>query len=511
MSSSGRRGWRPPANAQTFSFGPFLTCHCAHGVADDGEVAIDREEIRRGNSPGKGVGLGSKGSTASTRRLESKASQQSKLQLPDKALPELQAREARRSEQLQHDGSTASLAPSAQPSKPVLVPDRRSPSKVWTIMLSVWVCIGFVALAAGYPSAEDAYNSLEDRICKLQSAEFRSVSQDDGLDRYNLSPSMTCRVHLELYTGKPGCSPEDPGCWESAERSHGGWSKVTFQFPKEFLSTMSRETCDGLVQRYLAREHGFPCSVSEGGITAIAKGRQTLSPLRLALFRHPLAVMGWLVVMCLLILARLCGGPKTFCLASRMRRLFKFSGLAYLLLLAVAAATVSWRYSAAEDLISRLQEGRCTLGDASTTPMASDWPLAQALVCKANISVKGADAEFSSLAFASSFRWRSLESPASLECTDLIEQVYEQTSFACAFETEKAGSLVFAGRKDELSPLLVAGLLVSSMHPLIYAWWWWITLSALVLLVVATPATLLSCVRWRRDVSVEGYRPLPGR
>jgi hypothetical protein len=32
------------ANATTFSFGPWVTCHCAHGVVEEPEVRIHADE-----------------------------------------------------------------------------------------------------------------------------------------------------------------------------------------------------------------------------------------------------------------------------------------------------------------------------------------------------------------------------------------------------------------------------------------------------------------------------------
>jgi len=33
------------ANATTFSFGPWVTCHCAHGVVEEPEVRIHADEV----------------------------------------------------------------------------------------------------------------------------------------------------------------------------------------------------------------------------------------------------------------------------------------------------------------------------------------------------------------------------------------------------------------------------------------------------------------------------------
>lgn len=38
--------WRfVEANATTFSFGPWVTCHCAHGVVEEPEVRIHADEV----------------------------------------------------------------------------------------------------------------------------------------------------------------------------------------------------------------------------------------------------------------------------------------------------------------------------------------------------------------------------------------------------------------------------------------------------------------------------------
>ena len=37
----------PKANATTFSFGPWVTCHCAHAVVEEPEVRIHADEVER--------------------------------------------------------------------------------------------------------------------------------------------------------------------------------------------------------------------------------------------------------------------------------------------------------------------------------------------------------------------------------------------------------------------------------------------------------------------------------
>ncbi|CAJ1332583.1 unnamed protein product [Effrenium voratum] len=96
-------GWRPPANATSFSFGPWVTCHCAHGVVEEPEMRIHHDEEIRPSPPPKlrmSGGLDTKVSAPMPER-------KSQVQLPEEAIRD---REDRRSLQ-ESKGKGAAFAP----------------------------------------------------------------------------------------------------------------------------------------------------------------------------------------------------------------------------------------------------------------------------------------------------------------------------------------------------------------------------------------------------------------
>eukprot|EP00434_Breviolum_minutum_P031227 symbB.v1.2.027616.t1/scaffold2845.1/size69024/4 len=263
MEVSRNRSWRPPANATTFSFGPWVTCHCAHGAVEEPEMRIHADEdVRRAPSQKLrlnaqrnsclsclGFRLGSptpknkpihihQGMKTEDVRPSEFSLKKPPLQLPEAAIPEREERRNGREVLSKATAATSALKRVQLPVDPP-APVRSGCKKVMIASLVFIVIGGLVLLAGGYPVAEHLANDLKEHNCKLSSPDVHEASLGEiPYVQYSLTPGVSCWVQLEIETPCQGSAP----CWSPSPLQHAGWTLMTFEDPKEFLSP--RSTCN---------------------------------------------------------------------------------------------------------------------------------------------------------------------------------------------------------------------------------------------------------------------------
>ncbi|CAJ1385686.1 unnamed protein product [Effrenium voratum] len=460
-------GWRPPANATSFSFGPWVTCHCAHGVVEEPEMRIHHDEEIRPSPPPKlrmSGGLDTKVSAPMPER-------KSQVQLPEEAIRD---REDRRSLQ-ESKGKGAAFAPGTGERRggAAAVPRCVFARKAAIALLALVAASGLLALAAGIPASRQLYNKLEDHTCRLGS-EFRPADVGPSF-KYSMF-GVSCWVQLQV---------EEDGDW-SKQR----WTVMTFEHPKEFLG---RFRCEAEVRRHSG---DFGCSFApseEARLGVLAMPKERLRPWSLELLlaaRYTVVLLLWLAAWPLLCCIAV--GPRLQ--ASCLRRGFKALALALLLVALAGPVWLALRYPAAKAAREELQDGTCHLGDVADTATVR-WSLAPAVRCGA-AKREGEDTA-TPLTFAFPAKWWQLRYHH-LSCDQLLAS-YRKTSFPCAGSAGES----FEGHKADLPPWLLELWLVQSRHPEAVEVW---CFSA-----VAGPALLLLLAlssRCRREVKPEDYQRL---
>jgi len=486
MEVSRNRSWRPPANATTFSFGPWVTCHCAHGAVEEPEMRIHADEdVRR--APSQKLRMKTEDVRPSEFSLKKPP-----LQLPEAAIPEREERRNGREVLSKATAATSALKRVQLPVDPP-APVRSGCKKVMIASLVFIVIGGLVLLAGGYPVAEHLANDLKEHNCKLSSPDVHEASLGEiPYVQYSLTPGVSCWVQLEIETPCQGSAP----CWSPSPLQHAGWTLMTFEDPKEFLSP--RSTCNTRVKEL--PEH-FKC------FFASTEGAQTLGVLTkavpawevetLVISRYIFAVLAWILaslLLCVLFRAR-CLPSKS--LIQRFLRL-TLKVCAVLVATAVLGAVLfAMRYSAAKHLQEDLQDGTCHLRSGDRDGLKSHWSLLPAAQCSVSITQGDAIAESMVFAFPDKFWDKQYHH---LNCDDLVKSL--DKSFPCA----KSGKIIFFGKKADLHAAFLELVGLQSENPAALDFWCFSVFATLVM-------PLFVCFRWsfrRKPQDPEAYRQLPG-
>lgn len=490
MEVSRNRSWRPPANATTFSFGPWVTCHCAHGVVEEPEVRIHAdEEIRRAPPQTKlRQTTGPGGLKTETDRFPSEF-KKPLLQLPEAAIPE---REDRKNGRETLSKATSSALKRVQ--LPAPVPTSAAPSrwkKVVTAALLFVVVSGLVLLAAAYPVAEHLSDEFKEYSCRISDPAIYSASEIPYF-QYSLTPGVSCWVELEI--SKP-C--QESGCEPALQ--HAGWTVVTFENPKEFLSPI-RKTCAAQVKRLPEHFKCFVAPSSEGSLVVLPRPAAAWEVETLLAARYTWAVLVWLLAWPLLCLMHLPGArciPSKQFLLRFLRVALKVCAMALVFIALAGRVLLAIRYPAARHLRDELQDGTCQLTGAGVAK-PRHWSLLPAVQCPVTV-LKG-DETAEALIFSYPTKWLDKQYHH-LKCEDLVNSL-DKSGFPCA----SSGKTLLEGHKADLPVVFLELMNLQFQHRVALDLWCISVLATMVMLL------LYPCWRTKRqdpDVT-DVYRRLSG-
>ncbi|CAK9010752.1 unnamed protein product [Durusdinium trenchii] len=470
MEVSRNRSWRPPANATTFSFGPWVTCHCAHGMVEEPEVRIHADE--EVSTPPLKLRFDSDNID---KKMKASDFKKPPLQLPEAAIPEREDRKRDELSKVSRSPKRVQL-PAAPPTW------RQRLKKVVMALLLLFALCGLALLAGSYPLAERLSNELEEHSCKLSSPNFRP----SGEIPYVHSPlGVSCWVQLSSKAGET---------WSPVPASlqHGGWTLITFDNPKEFLSP--RSTCASQVQQHEGAFRCFFSSSSEGAKLGVLTQPMPSEVELLMVTRYPLTLLAWLVSWPVFFVLALQGKGTALKTAGLrcFRILLKVLAVLVVVIAVSGPVVLVTRHPETQALQKSLQDGTCQLRSSSTSEVGT-WHLVPAAQCQ--ITVAQDDLRAKSLVFAYPSRWFDLQYHQ-LKCDELVKSLSK--SFPCAV----GGQTAYVGEAKQWTSVFLELTTLQFEHPVALEMWCLSVIATLVML----PLVLCS----RRSAPPEGYRRLAG-